>query len=108
MARGSKADGQEIPLEELNADDNAKIVNLFHYAKDPSRPHGVPCKFVLREVSHLLAGSCPFADTSGRAFLRDEKEVTGSTRRPGQGVLPIQVYAGHGTHFQAAFCGRGG
>lgn len=46
---------QEIPLEEINADDNAKIVNLFHYAKDPSRPHGVPCKFVLREVSRINA-----------------------------------------------------
>jgi ubiquitin carboxyl-terminal hydrolase 7 len=45
------ADLQEIPVEELEAADrdNAKIVNLFHYAKDPQRTHGVPCKFVLYE-----------------------------------------------------------
>lgn len=42
---------QEIPIDELEAaeKDNAKIVNLFHYAKDPSRTHGVPCKFVVYE-----------------------------------------------------------
>lgn len=42
---------QEIPIDELNAPDNAKIVNLFHYARDPSRTHGVPCKFIMIEVS---------------------------------------------------------
>lgn len=48
---GVIADSQEIPVEELEAADrdNAKIVNLFHYAKDPQRTHGVPCKFVLYE-----------------------------------------------------------
>ena len=44
---------QEVPLEELNAPESAKIVNLFHYAKDTARIHGVPCKFVLYDVSHM-------------------------------------------------------
>jgi len=38
---------EEVPTEELNAPDDAKIVNMFHYAKEPSRTHGVPCRFVL-------------------------------------------------------------
>ncbi|KAK4688080.1 ubiquitin carboxyl-terminal hydrolase 7, partial [Tremellales sp. Uapishka_1] len=40
---------EEIPQEELNVAEGSKVVNLFHYAKDPSRSHGVPCKFVLLE-----------------------------------------------------------
>jgi ubiquitin carboxyl-terminal hydrolase 7 len=56
---------QEIPIEELEAADrdNAKIVNLFHYAKDPQRTHGVPCKFVLYEGE-------PFSETKKRIQLR--------------------------------------
>lgn len=44
---------EEIPVEELQAGEGTKIVNVFHYSRDPSRTHGVPCKFVLHEVSHL-------------------------------------------------------
>ena len=46
---------QEVPQEELDAqqDEKAKIVNLFHYSKDPARTHGVPCKFVLIDVSGM-------------------------------------------------------
>lgn len=40
---------EEVPIEELNAGDNTKIVNLFHYSRDPSKTHGVPCRFVIRE-----------------------------------------------------------
>ncbi|ORY24392.1 ubiquitin carboxyl-terminal hydrolase 5 [Naematelia encephala] len=50
---------EEIPLDELNAPENSKIVNLFHYQRDPSRTHGVPCKFVLVEGE-------PFSVTKGR------------------------------------------
>ena len=45
---------EEIPLEEINAPENSKVVNMFHYARDISRPHGVPCRFVLVEVSETL------------------------------------------------------
>lgn len=44
---------EEIPVEELQAGEGTKIVNVFHYSRDPSRTHGVPCKFVLHEVSCL-------------------------------------------------------
>lgn len=42
---------EEVPQEELSAGDGTRIVNVFHYSKEPSRTHGVPCKFVLHEVS---------------------------------------------------------
>lgn len=48
-------------MEELSAPEGSKIVNLFHYAKDPSRTHGVPCKFVILEVGHR--------DLKGRVLL---------------------------------------
>ena len=51
MRKRTNFNMQEIPIDELNAPDNAKIVNLFHYARDPSRTHGVPCKFIMIEVS---------------------------------------------------------
>ncbi|RXK41314.1 ubiquitin carboxyl-terminal hydrolase 7 [Tremella mesenterica] len=50
---------EEIPLEEVNAEDGTKIVNLFHYHRDLQRIHGVPCKFVLREGE-------PFSETKVR------------------------------------------
>jgi hypothetical protein len=42
---------EEVPAEELNAGENARVVNLFHYHKDVAKAHGVPCKFVVLEVS---------------------------------------------------------
>jgi ubiquitin carboxyl-terminal hydrolase 7 len=47
---------EEVPAEELNASagENARVVNLFHYHKEPSKTHGVPCKFVVLEVSYIL------------------------------------------------------
>lgn len=50
---------EEIPAEEINPPDNSKIVNLFHYSRDPSKTHGVPCKFVIYEGE-------TFADTKKR------------------------------------------
>ncbi|KAL1410390.1 ubiquitin-specific protease ubp15 [Vanrija albida] len=50
---------EEIPLEEINAGDNTKIVNLFHYSRDPAKTHGVPCKFVVIEGEK-------FSDTKAR------------------------------------------
>jgi len=38
---------EEIPNDELAVPEAAKVVNMFHYAKEPSRTHGVPCRFVL-------------------------------------------------------------
>lgn len=38
---------QEIPAEELEARDTDKIIDVFHFTKEPSRTHGVPFRFVV-------------------------------------------------------------
>lgn len=42
---------EEIPHEELEADEADKIINVFHFSKEVSRTHGVPFKFVVKQVS---------------------------------------------------------
>jgi ubiquitin carboxyl-terminal hydrolase 7 len=42
-----RGDSQEIPLEEMEARDTDKIVDVFHFTKEPSRTHGVPFRFVV-------------------------------------------------------------
>lgn len=45
---------QEIPREELEADDSDKVIGVFHFSKELQRTHGVPFKFVVKRVSHLI------------------------------------------------------
>lgn len=43
---------EQIPQDELEADENTdKAVYAFHFDKEPSKPHGVPFKFVVKPVS---------------------------------------------------------
>ena len=42
---------EEIPREELDAEDHDKIINVFHFTRDVARTHGVPFKFVVKPVS---------------------------------------------------------
>jgi len=39
---------EEVPEEELQASEQDKIINVFHYTKEVSRTHGVPFRFVLK------------------------------------------------------------
>lgn len=41
---------EEIPVEELEADDADKIISVFHFSKEVQRTHGVPFKFVVKPV----------------------------------------------------------
>lgn len=41
---------QEIPVEELEAEDTDKVIGVFHFSKELSRTHGVPFRFVLKRV----------------------------------------------------------
>jgi ubiquitin carboxyl-terminal hydrolase 7 len=41
---------QEIPVEELEADDADKVISVFHFSKEVQRTHGVPFKFVVKPV----------------------------------------------------------
>jgi len=45
---------QEIPREELEADDSDKVIGVFHFSKELSRTHGVPFKFVVKRVSRYI------------------------------------------------------
>jgi len=48
---------QEIPREELEAEDADKVIGVFHFSKDLSRTHGVPFKFVVKKVHIISAQS---------------------------------------------------
>jgi len=39
---------EEIPRDELEPATDDKIINVFHYSREPARSHGVPFKFVAR------------------------------------------------------------
>jgi ubiquitin carboxyl-terminal hydrolase 7 len=39
---------EEVPVEELQAKEEDKIINVFHFSKDLHRTHGVPFKFVIK------------------------------------------------------------
>lgn len=54
---------QEIPREELEADDSDKVIGVFHFSKDLPRTHGVPFKFVVKRGEK-------FADTKKRLQAR--------------------------------------
>lgn len=42
---------ESIPEEERNADQGYQIIYGFHFDKEPSKPHGVPFKFIIKPVS---------------------------------------------------------
>jgi ubiquitin carboxyl-terminal hydrolase 7 len=54
---------EEIPREELEADDSDKVIGVFHFSKDLPRTHGVPFKFVVKRGEK-------FADTKKRLQAR--------------------------------------
>ncbi|KAI0780819.1 cysteine proteinase [Trametes elegans] len=39
---------EEIPREELEADEADKVISVFHFSKEVSRTHGVPFRFVVK------------------------------------------------------------
>ncbi|KAG7531294.1 hypothetical protein FFLO_04472 [Filobasidium floriforme] len=39
---------EEIPLEETNLTDDAKVIDVFHYHREPTRYFGVPFRFVVK------------------------------------------------------------
>jgi len=55
--------GEEVPLDELHAGEEDKIINVFHFSKEAHRTHGVPFKFVVRPNE-------PFTETKKRIQAR--------------------------------------
>ena len=39
---------EKIPEEELNAAEDDRVIYCYHFDKEPSKPHGIPFKFVLK------------------------------------------------------------
>jgi len=39
---------EEIPREEVEADETDKVISVFHFSKELSRTHGVPFRFVVK------------------------------------------------------------
>ncbi|GAA6026726.1 hypothetical protein JCM8097_005817 [Rhodosporidiobolus ruineniae] len=54
---------EEILEEELNAADDERVVQVYHFNKEPSRTHGIPFRFVLRPGE-------PFSETKKRLQAR--------------------------------------
>ncbi|KAH6918657.1 ubiquitin carboxyl-terminal hydrolase 5 [Coprinopsis sp. MPI-PUGE-AT-0042] len=54
---------EEIPQEELEADDADKVIGVFHFSKELTRAHGVPFRFVVKRGEK-------FADTKKRLQTR--------------------------------------
>jgi len=51
---------EEVPREELEADDSDKVIGVFHFSKELSRTHGVPFKFVVKRGEKI----CRYKETS--------------------------------------------
>ncbi|KDQ18041.1 hypothetical protein BOTBODRAFT_29357 [Botryobasidium botryosum FD-172 SS1] len=45
---------EEIPADELAADEADKVISVFHFSKEPSRTHGVPFRFVVKPQEKFL------------------------------------------------------
>ncbi|KAG5646658.1 hypothetical protein DXG03_002648 [Asterophora parasitica] len=45
---------EEIPQEELEADDSDKVISVFHFYNQLTRTHGIPFKFVLKRGEKFL------------------------------------------------------
>ncbi|RIA93955.1 ICP0-binding domain of ubiquitin-specific protease 7-domain-containing protein [Glomus cerebriforme] len=44
---------EEIPQDELLADFNDRIIQVFHFTKEPHRTHGIPFKFIIKNGETL-------------------------------------------------------
>lgn len=42
---------ERIPQEELDVQDTNAFINVFHFQGEPSRAHGMPFRFLVKEVS---------------------------------------------------------
>ena len=47
---------EKIPDDELHTIEKTTFINAFHFNKEPSRAHGVPFRFIVKQVSRLSHG----------------------------------------------------
>lgn len=48
LADNAELFAEEVPKEEVDASETDKIINVFHYSREPQRWHGIPFKFVTK------------------------------------------------------------
>ena len=41
---------ERVPEEELDAEDGSYFIQVFHFQNEPSRIHGIPFRFLVKEV----------------------------------------------------------
>ncbi|GAA6000863.1 ubiquitin-specific protease UBP15 [Rhodotorula paludigena] len=63
VSESSELYAEEISNDELNAEDDERVVQVFHFNKEPTRAHGIPFRFVLRPGE-------PFSETKKRLQAR--------------------------------------
>ncbi|KAI9347173.1 putative ubiquitin-specific processing protease 21 [Zopfochytrium polystomum] len=66
---------EETPAEELNMGEGDVLCSVFHYNRDPGRPHGIPFKFVLFAEEKFSATKTRLLDRIGYEADK-EKEIS--------------------------------
>lgn len=88
---------ERVPEEEANADESS-FVRVFHFHTEVNRAHGVPFKFLMKEVCYSQNHvHCMDQDTkhhTGRAVFRDEEAPGEEDRSQGQEFREDQVCSG--------------
>lgn len=77
---------EQIPDDEMKADaETDKAVYAFHFDKDPSKPHGVPFKFVVKPVcASDVVLRCNKLTKSGRGVQGHTYTSLNTDRHQGQ------------------------
>jgi hypothetical protein len=42
-----------MPRDEIYTNQNDRTIQVYHFEKDPKRVHGIPFKFVIKNVVYL-------------------------------------------------------
>jgi ubiquitin carboxyl-terminal hydrolase 7 len=80
---------ERIPEEELQMYDGERTINAFSFDREPSRPHSIPFKFVMKPVctSHFdLLAFTNAHKLSGRDLQGNEREALQTNRHQGQTI----------------------
>lgn len=77
---------ERIPEEEVNMQEGDRMINAFNFDREPSKPHGVPFKFVVKPVSPRAAVDCIRLHVAGRNLQGDEGTVIPADRDQGEAI----------------------
>lgn len=47
---GNEIYAEEVPLDEVNLQEDETLISVFHFFKEPARWHGIPFRFVVKPV----------------------------------------------------------